>query len=71
MVDPGKVSRSLESLAGYRGRLEELRDLAGLRNRLVHVYEDVDDRIVHDALPQGIEDLSRFAQALARAAESS
>jgi uncharacterized protein YutE (UPF0331/DUF86 family) len=136
MVDPGKVSRLLESLADYRRRLEELRDLpvdvylrdqafagrylvqvaaqtcvdvanhliasfgwrapadyrdaftvlqeqgvldadlaaqmrdlAGLRNRLVHVYEEVDDRIVHDALPEGIDDLGRFAQAAARAAE--
>jgi uncharacterized protein YutE (UPF0331/DUF86 family) len=137
MVDPGKVSRLLESLADYRRRLEalgdlpvdvylrdqafagrylvqvaaqtcvdtanhliasfgwrapadyrdaftvleeqgvidpelaaQMRDLAGLRNRLVHLYEDVDDRIVHEALPEGIADLSRFAQAVARAVES-
>lgn len=47
-----------------------MRDLAGLRNRLVHVYEEVDDAIVHEALPEGIDDLGRFAQAVARAAES-
>ncbi len=52
------------------GLADQMRDLAGLRNRLVHVYEEVDDRIVHDALPEGIDDLSRFAQAIARAAES-
>jgi uncharacterized protein YutE (UPF0331/DUF86 family) len=34
---------------------ERLRDLAGLRNRLVHLYEDVDD-------------LDRFAQVIARLA---
>jgi uncharacterized protein YutE (UPF0331/DUF86 family) len=44
---------------------ERMRALAGLRNRLVHVYEEVDDRIVHAALPEGLEDLGRFAQAMA------
>lgn len=137
MVDPGRVERLLEALAGYRTRLETLRDLpadeyegeralagrylvqaaaqacidianhviassgwraprdfrdaftvleeekaidaalaermralAGLRNRLVHVYEDVDDRIVHASLPEGLDDLSRFARAMARLTES-
>lgn len=47
---------------------ERMRSLAGLRNRLVHVYEEVDDRIVHASLPEGLEDLSRFARAIAQLA---
>jgi len=46
-----------------------MRALAGLRNRLVHVYEKVDDRIVHDSLHAGLEDLSSYAQAIARLVE--
>lgn len=45
---------------------ERLRALAGLRNRLVHVYEDVDDALVHAALEESIADLDRFAGAIAR-----
>lgn len=48
---------------------DRMRALAGLRNRLVHVYERVDDRIVHAALPEGLEDLGRFGQAMAALAE--
>jgi uncharacterized protein YutE (UPF0331/DUF86 family) len=46
-----------------------MRALAGLRNRLVHVYEKVDDRIVHDSLRAGLEDLSNYAQTIARLVE--
>ncbi len=45
---------------------ERMRALAGLRNRLVHIYEEVDDRIVHESLREGLEDLSSYAQAIAR-----
>lgn len=45
--------------------VERLQDLAGLRNRLVHLYDDIDDRIVHRALADGIEDLERFAAVIA------
>lgn len=44
---------------------ERMRALAGLRNRLVHVYEDVDDRIVQQSLEEGLQDLARFSQAMA------
>ncbi|CAN5593910.1 DUF86 domain-containing protein [soil metagenome] len=49
--------------AGLAGRM---RALAGLRNRLVHVYEDVDDLIVHSSLPDGLTDLAEFSRAIAR-----
>ncbi len=49
-----------EALAG------RLRALAGLRNRLVHVYDEIDDRRVHDALGSGLHDLDAFATAIAR-----
>lgn len=45
---------------------EHMRQLAGLRNRLVHIYEQIDDAIVHASLREAVADLSRFAQAIAR-----
>ncbi|MPZ89142.1 MAG: DUF86 domain-containing protein [Nitriliruptorales bacterium] len=42
-----------------------LRDLAGLRNRLVHLYDSVDDRSLHQALGSGLDDLDGFARAIA------
>jgi uncharacterized protein YutE (UPF0331/DUF86 family) len=45
---------------------ERMRALAGLRNRLVHVYEDIDDRIIYASLPEGLSDLSEYAAAIAR-----
>jgi uncharacterized protein YutE (UPF0331/DUF86 family) len=56
----------LEEHAVIDGNLaERMRALAGLRNRLVHIYEQVDDRIVHESLAEGLDDLSAFAQATA------
>jgi uncharacterized protein YutE (UPF0331/DUF86 family) len=45
-----------------------LRGLAGLRNRLVHVYDEIDDVRVHQALATGLPDLDAFAAAVARLA---
>lgn len=45
-----------------------LRDLAGLRNRLVHVYDEIDDVRVHQALATGLSDLDAFATVVARLA---
>lgn len=44
---------------------ERMRDLAGLLNRLVHVYEEIDDAIVHASLAEGLNDLGAYAQAIA------
>lgn len=46
---------------------ERLESMARLRNLLVHVYADVDDRRVHQFLGRDIQDLDRFADALLRA----
>lgn len=45
---------------------DRLRALAGLRNRLVHVYDRIDDERVHAALVNGLDDIERFAVAIAR-----
>lgn len=42
-----------------------LQDLAGLRNRLVHLYDDVDDQLVHSSLVEGLRDLDAFAAVVA------
>jgi hypothetical protein len=70
MVDPGRLRRLLEALAEYRNQLERLRDapVAEYRGER-HVYEKVDDRIVHSSLRTGLQDFSAFSQAIARLAE--
>ncbi len=45
---------------------ERLRALAGLRNRLVHLYEEIDDATVHRALGAGLDDFDAFGAAVAR-----
>lgn len=50
---------------------ERLRAVAGLRNRLVHLYADVDDALVHRALPEGLQDLEAFGRAIAELVDSS
>jgi uncharacterized protein YutE (UPF0331/DUF86 family) len=44
---------------------ERMKDLTGLRNRLVHVYGEIDDRLVFEALGEGLADLDEFARAIA------
>jgi uncharacterized protein YutE (UPF0331/DUF86 family) len=46
-----------------------LQDLTGLRNRLVHLYDDVDDTLVHAGVRHGLADLDEFAVAYARAVD--
>lgn len=44
---------------------ERLRARAGLRNRLVHLYDDIDDELVHEALRDGLGDLRSYSRAVA------
>ncbi|MDQ3708127.1 MAG: DUF86 domain-containing protein [Actinomycetota bacterium] len=44
---------------------ERLQSLAGQRNRLVHLYDDVDDSLVHDNLATELDDLDDFARTIA------
>lgn len=43
----------------------QMRKLAGLRNLLVHLYEEIDDRIIFESLGRDLDDLSQYAQAIA------
>jgi uncharacterized protein YutE (UPF0331/DUF86 family) len=45
---------------------EPLRAMARFRNRLVHLYWDVDDERVHEYLREGPGDVERFRDAIAR-----
>ncbi len=45
---------------------ERLQDLAGLRNRLVHLYDEIDDGLVLEAMREGLDDIDAFAAAVAR-----
>jgi len=51
------------------GLASRLRKLAGLRNLLVHGYEDIDDSLVHQSLGRDLDDLNAFAQAIAALVE--
>jgi uncharacterized protein YutE (UPF0331/DUF86 family) len=51
---------------GLAGRL---RGLAGLRNRLVHLYTTIDDTLIDGFLAEGMVDLDRFAQWVAQLAD--
>jgi uncharacterized protein YutE (UPF0331/DUF86 family) len=48
-----------------RARLEALRGMARFRNRLVHLYWDVDDARVHSYLREGGAELAQFAKVIA------
>jgi len=63
---------SVEALLGVLDAepAERMRALAGPRNRLVHVYEEVDDGIVHESPSEGLSDLSSFSRAIAGLAEA-
>lgn len=47
-------------------RLDSLRAMAQFRNRLVHLYWDVDDERVYQFLQESLRDLSNFGAAIAR-----
>lgn len=42
-----------------------LRDATGLRNRLVHLYDDVDDAVLAQESREGLPDFEAFARAIA------
>lgn len=44
---------------------QRLMALAGLRNRLVHFYDEIDDDRIHAALPAGLSDFDAFSRAVA------
>jgi len=48
-------------------RLHRWHDMIGLRNRLVHGYEEVDNQRLLASLPEGIVDLQAFVQLAKRA----
>jgi uncharacterized protein YutE (UPF0331/DUF86 family) len=45
---------------------EALRAMARFRNRLVHLYWNVNDARVHEYLLEGLDDLAGFGEAIAR-----
>jgi uncharacterized protein YutE (UPF0331/DUF86 family) len=44
---------------------EDLRAMARFRNRLVHLYGEIDDGRVHEYLQSSLLDLERFARTIA------
>jgi len=53
-------------LAGAHGLLpvnlaERMQKAAGMRNVLVHLYEEIDYQILHDSIQPALQDFSQFA----------
>ena len=53
-------------LAGEQGLLPKdlagrMQNAAGMRNVLVHLYEDIDYQILHDSIKPALQDFSQFA----------
>jgi len=46
---------------------ENLRQMAAFRNRLVHLYWDVDDEKIFEYLADSLKDFARFAEGIAEA----
>ena len=62
-----ETNRGLFELLAKRDRIDEtlannLRDMAGFRNVIVHGYQDVDLGIVEDVLANHLDDLLEFAR---------
>jgi len=44
--------------------IEKLSKMAKFRNRLVHIYWEVDDELVYSILGEHIEDMERFTETI-------
>jgi uncharacterized protein with HEPN domain len=56
----GEAFRRLEDAApDVAGRFPELRQVVGLRNRIIHGYDSVDDELVWDVICHKLPDLRR------------
>jgi len=47
--------------------VEKLIEMARFRNRLVHIYWEVDDEMVYNMLQEDIQDIEKFIQKLTKA----
>ena len=58
MVDPDTLASILGNLDGYLGKL--LRQMVGFRNRVVHLYWDVDDATVYRIVQENLGDFETY-----------
>ncbi len=65
--DYGDTFRAMaESGALDLGFAEELRNMAKFKNRLVHLYWEIDDKQLYEILQTRLEDFKTFLDAIAR-----
>ena len=50
---------------------EKLAGAVGLRNRLVHVYTDIDHEMIYDVLTSDLEDLQQYAERIVKFCDAS
>jgi len=61
--------RALDTEPGLRAQLPDLVFAVGLRNRLVHGYDTVDDEIVHDTARRDLPGLIHALRSLLQASQ--
>lgn len=60
------LKRDVEQSPELEGRVPDLREIVGLRNRLIHGYQAKDDRIIWNAIQEELPPLEASIAALLR-----
>lgn len=63
------LNRAVDLEPGLEDRIPELREIVGLRNRAIHGYEAVDDRIIWDIVQNELPHLQARVEALLAGAD--
>lgn len=59
--DYADTFRVIGETAGFdKGFLQTLTRMARFRNRLVHIYWEVDDDVIYDVLPEHVDNIEQF-----------
>lgn len=49
-----------------KARLQHFQNMVGLRNRIVHLYETIDHKLIHQFLQKNLQDFEIFLRAILR-----
>ena len=71
MYDDYKQNREVYSILAQKGVLpvdlgKKFADATGLRNRLVHQYEEIDSEIVYEMIQNDLGDFDKFVDEISR-----
>jgi uncharacterized protein YutE (UPF0331/DUF86 family) len=63
-LNPDLVRHRCQEIAESVSRLEKIAEMARFRNLLVHVYWEVEERVVYDIIRTHLRDLRHYCQAV-------